>query len=125
MLDIQWNYQQERLNDDMKTNQEQYTKQIPCPEHAQGGHTATLYLFGHKYAGLWECPVSGASEACEHVSTHIETVEVTNFPTPDIDASYDTEVYVCDLCGCTVDGNPAEDRADAQADAEIMNALDK
>ena len=25
-----------------------YTKQIPCPEHPQEGHTADLYTFGHQ-----------------------------------------------------------------------------
>lgn len=105
--------------------QEQYTKQIPCPEHAQDNHKATLYTYGHKFAGIWECPFTGSSDICEHESKHVETTQVDYFPTPDIDASYDVEFYQCDACKCEVDGNPTEDRAEALAEQQIMETLDK
>jgi hypothetical protein len=41
---------------------------------------------------------------------------------------YETEVYVCDSCNCAIPldtASPAEDRADAQADMQIMAALGK
>ena len=101
------------------------TKQIKCPEHPQESHTAVLYTFGHQYAGIWECPVTGSSDSCEHEATHIETTQVDFFPTPDVDASYDVEFYQCDACECEVDGNPAEDRAEALADSQLMEALGK
>jgi len=108
----------------MQTN-EANTKQINCPEHPQASHTATLYTKGHEYAGIWECPVTGASDSHEHTNTHVETVQVDYFPTPDVDASYDVEVYVCDDCECETDGSPAEDRAEAIAEMQVMDALNK
>lgn len=87
---------------------EPYTKQITCPEHPQGGHTATLYLFGHKYAGIWECPENGVSDACAHENTHVED-----------------NMYVCDLCDCVVDGDPQADAAEAKADIDSDNWRDE
>lgn len=109
----------------MQTNESQYTKQIQCPEHPQDSHKAVLYTFGHQYAGIWECPVTGASDSCKHESTHVETTQVDYFPTPDIDASYEVEFYQCDDCECEADGNPAEDRAEAIADQQLMELLGK
>ena len=101
-----------------------YTKQIPCPEHAQSSHTATLYQNGHRYAGIWECPVSGASDSHEHVDSEIETVEVDDSH-PDRSDGYSYEIYVCVDCGVQMDGDPAEDRAEAIADMQIMEARGK
>lgn len=102
-----------------------YTKQISCPEHAQSDHTATLYQNGHRFAGIWECPVTGASDSCEHENgTEIETVEVDDSH-PDRHDGYSYEIYVCVDCGMQADGDPAEDRADAIADMQIMEALGK
>lgn len=106
--------------------QEEYnTKQIDCPEHPQGGHTATLYQHGHKYAGIWECPVTGSSDSCEHPNgSEIETVEVDDSH-PDRNDGYSYEIYVCVDCQETMDGSPAEDRAEAIAEQQIMEALGK
>lgn len=105
-------------------NEANYTKEINCPEHPEGDHKAVLYMFGHQYAGIWECPVTGSSDSCEHESTHIAigTEDHLGF-----NGHYQTdhEYYECDACECTVDGNPAEDRADAIADMQIMEALGK
>lgn len=107
------------------TTAERNTKQIPCPEHAQATHTATLYQNGHRYAGIWECPVSGASDSCEHSNgSKIETVEVDDSH-PDRSDGYSFEIYVCVDCGEKTDGDPAEDRAEAIADMQIMEARGK
>lgn len=101
-----------------------YTKQIPCPEHAQGGHTATLYTFGHKLSGVWECPVTGASDACEHESTHVEEAVQDHLG---FQGHYQTEhsIYVCDDCEETVDGDPEADAAEAKADMDADNWRDE
>lgn len=104
---------------------ERNTKQIDCPEHPQASHKAVLYTFGHQYAGIWECTVTAASDTCTHESTHIESRQVDYFPTPDIDSSYDVDVYVCDECQCDTDGSPAEDRADDIAEMQVMEELKK
>ena len=102
-----------------------YTKQIQCPEHAQGSHTAVLYQHGHRFAGIWECPVTGASDSCEHPNgSEVESVEVDDSH-PDRSDGYSYEIYVCVDCGTETDGNPAEDRAEAIADMQIMEALGK
>lgn len=51
----------------------------------------------------------------------IETVEVTSFVTPDIDNSYEREIYVCKVTGEDIDldfADPAVDRAEALEDME-------
>ena len=45
-------------------NEGKNTKQITCPEH--GNHMATLYVFPHEFAGIWECDVEGISDTHEH-----------------------------------------------------------
>lgn len=101
-----------------------YTKQIPCPEHAQGDHTAVLYTFGHQHAGIWECPVTGASDSCEHESTHVESVTQDHLG---MQGHYQTEssIYVCDNCECQTDGDPEADAAEAKADAEADDWRDE
>ena len=101
------------------TIMEAYTKKITCPVHATRlgdgiNCTATLYMHGHRYAGIWECDATGESDSCEHEDRHTESVEST--PTSPFDAIYDSEVYVCDLCECTVEGDPAYDKADMMAE---------
>lgn len=100
-----------------------YTKQIQCPEHAQASHTATLYQQGNRYAGIWECPVTGTSDSCEHENgSEVESVTEDHLG---INGHYQTEheIYVCVDCGTETDGCPAEDRAEAIADMQIMEAL--
>lgn len=42
---------------------ERNTKEIVCPE--TGKHNAILYVFPHKYSGVWECAVCEISDAHE------------------------------------------------------------
>lgn len=59
---------------------------------------------------------------CQHNNLRVETVQVDYWSTPDIDSSYDVEVYVCNVCGVTIDldvADPAEDRFDAMVDSQI------
>jgi hypothetical protein len=44
----------------------------------------------------------------------IETVEVTYWPTPDIDQSYSREVYVCNLTGEQIDLEEADPELDRE-----------
>lgn len=56
---------------------------------------------------------------CKHESHHTETVQVDYWPTPDVDASYEIEISVCDNCDATIeDEDPAADRAEALAERE-------
>ena len=85
------------------------------------GHPAILHKAPDEFAGMLECmnDECGSSEYHEHSDYRIETDEVTFFPTPDIDASYEVEYYVCGECGAQIDideASPAEDRAEAEAD---------
>jgi hypothetical protein len=102
----------------------QYTKQIPCREHPQGDHTAVLYTFGHQYAGIWECPITGASDSCEHNDTHVEETVQDHLGAQ---GHYQTEhsIYVCDDCECQVDGDPEADAAEERADAEADSQRDE
>lgn len=102
-----------------------YTKQIQCPEHAQASHTATLYQNGHRFAGIWECPVTGASDSCEHENgTHVEETVQDHLG---FQGHYQTEhsIYVCDDCEEMVDGDPEADAAEDRADAEADNWRDE
>lgn len=52
----------------------------------------------------------------------IESVQVDYWPTPDIDSSYDVDVYVCGDCDETIPydlADPAQDAYDAMVDAQI------
>lgn len=102
-----------------------YTKDITCPEHPQARHTAVLYQHGHRYAGIWECPLTGASDSCEHPNG--SEIEVATSDHLGFGGHYQTEheIYVCVDCGTQTDGDPAEDRAEAIADMQIMEALGK
>ena len=68
--------------------------QIDCTEHLT--HKVPLYTYGNKYAGIWECTVSGEglSGSCSHYD--LETLEVE-------DTSGNKRPYtVCVLCGVEV-----------------------
>ena len=78
-----------------------YQSIIQCPEHAESDHTAFLYHHGHKYAGIWECPITGSSDVCEHEDTHTEEVEVDTTTNGEHD-TYLTNIDVCDACECEV-----------------------
>lgn len=75
---------------------------IQCPEHALEAHNAVLYRNGHKYAGIWECLVTGASDVCEHEDTHTEEIEVDTTTNGEHD-TYKTSVEICDDCECEVE----------------------
>lgn len=107
-----------------------YTKQIECPIHPAHEakdhhdpddlHEATLYLQGHQYAGLWECPVTGESDTHEHDDYQIEDVEVDDSH-PDRRDGYTYQIYVCGTCGVGIDRDEADpelDRLDALADMD-------
>lgn len=99
------------------------TKPIDCPEHP-GKHTATLYEYPHKFAGTWECP-EGFTDACEHDPERYE-IEDTVQDHMGFQGHYQTEgrVYVCGVCGVTIDSdvaNPDVDAAEARADYEADN----
>lgn len=109
------------------TKLEANTKQITCPAH--GKHQATLYMYGHEYAGIWECPKTGESDSCEHESTRVEET-VTDYHDPGNYYGHGqrtSNIYVCEDCECTVDGDPdadaAEDRADMAYDEWRDNQL--
>lgn len=102
-------------------------KALKCVEC---GSLAILYVTPHQYAGIWECQseTCGASDNHDH-SPHleIETVEVDDSH-PDRSDGYSYQVYVCSIDGVQIpldEASPAEDRADAIADSQIMQALGK
>lgn len=102
-----------------------YTKKIDCYFHASEKHQATLYQHGHRFAGVVECDKTLESDSCEHPNgSEVETVEVDDSH-PDRSDGYSYEIYVCVDCGEQTDGCPAEDRAEAIADMQIMEALGK
>lgn len=94
------------------------TKKIDCPEHP-GEHKATLFCFGHRYAGTWECTVTGDSDACAHEETEVEQVAAS------YDPSEEEPAYVCVACGIVTDGDPRADAADAETDRQIDEARGK
>lgn len=99
-----------------------YKVQITCPEH-QGRCIATLYQYPHKLAGIWECHNSDITGECEHEERHTETVE--SWPTSPLDSGHEEEIYVCDHCECTTEGDPAQDRYEDYVDMQIMEARGK
>lgn len=122
MAPIDYKAKREKYEDD------NYVKQIDCPEHP-GQHKASLFCQGHRFAGIWECPVTGESDTHEHTDYEIEDVEVDDSH-PDRSDGYTYQVYVCggeNGCGVAIDldvASPAEDRADAIADQQIDEARD-
>ena len=90
------------------------------------GGFAVLFCYPSQYAGIWECdnPECGASDTHEHDDVQSVTVECDTMRNGEHD-TYETEIYECQTCGIQVEGDPAEDRADAIADSQIMEALGK
>jgi hypothetical protein len=126
-------------NEDIKAAREQYeddhfTKEIYCPEHPpyevrdhhdpEQLHYATLYTQGHRYAGIWECPITGDTDTHEHSDYEIEEVEVPDSH-PDRTDGHSYQVYVCGgLEGCGVaipleEADPAQDVNEARVDSQI------
>lgn len=62
------------------------TKAVTCQVC---GHAATMYIFPHHFAGIWECDNGncGASDNCEHANTTI------------IDAADYGTIEICNFCG--------------------------
>jgi hypothetical protein len=85
---------------DMLLGLEAYTKIIDCPAH--NIHPATLYIWPHEFAGVWECPVTGESDSCQHTDTIEEIIEVDTTRRGEHD-TYETTIDVCELCGITVE----------------------
>ena len=110
----------ERLNDDMNqstvTAAQPYTIEIDCPAH--GDHKAPLFQEGHQYAGIWECPVTGESDSCEHENRIVEeATEDYHDPSNAYGHGQRTSnVYVCEDCKVTLDGDPDADAAEDRAD---------
>lgn len=101
-----------------------YRVEIDCPEHP-GKHKAFLFQHGHRYAGIWECQVTGESDSHEHSDYEIEEVEHIS-PNPDSSYYWTERIYVCGGCGVMIeDEDPDTDRAEAIADMQIMEALGK
>jgi hypothetical protein len=112
-----------------------HIKLIPCPEHPSGRvhwwsrkHEAFLFCWPGKYAGIWECPATGASDTHDHSDYEVETVTADHMGA---DGHYQTEgeVYVCGGplgCGITIENDdPALDRHEAMVDTQVMEALEK
>jgi hypothetical protein len=83
-----------------KWEDEHYTKQIDCPEHP-GQHTATLYQFGHRYAGIWECPVTGDTDSHDCQEFKTETA-INTYWSQELEDTIDAEVAVEVCVGCGV-----------------------
>lgn len=87
----------------MKTTTTNQKAWINCP---LCGSPTLLNLWPDKYAGIWECTNDkcGASDSCEHASTHSETVTDYRPSQEQIDRGTDHdetfEVEICDDCGC-------------------------
>jgi len=85
-----------------------------CPEC---GSKVILWLYPNKWAGIFEClnEHCATTWSCEHDDVRIETVEP--WPTSPLDNPIETEIYVCNACGVTVeDRDPVLDRLEAAYD---------
>lgn len=90
-----------------------HTLIIRCPKHPTL-HTATLYCWPHKQAGIWEC-LAGDSDTHEHGDLKIETIETWS---SGLDDTEERQIYVCNTCGVQVEGDPELDAAEARTDME-------
>lgn len=77
------------------------TKLIDCPEH-EGQHKATLYSAGHRYAGIWECPVTGMSDSHDH-SEFIESEDFEPLAINSEDHPSGYDIYICGECGVEIE----------------------
>lgn len=77
------------------------------------------------YQSSWILNEDGEFE-CAHDDSRVETFEVDTMRNGEHD-TYEQQGYVCadPDCEAELDGDPAADRADALADAQIMEALGK
>lgn len=114
----------------------EYTKFITCPAHPTGRvhwwdprrHKAILFCHPGRYAGIWECPVTGESDSHEHTDYEVETAIYDYYDPGDYygHGQREYEVYVCSDCGVTIeDADPALDRLEAQADYEVDEYRDR
>lgn len=91
-----------------------YTKKIDCFFHKDESHQATVFQFGHRYAGVIECDKTGESDSCEHEELEVEDA-VRDYYDPSDKHGHgqdEFQVYVCAECGVQVDGDPVEDAHD-------------
>lgn len=77
------------------TTTERYTKTIQCPTCDS---TATLYIYGHEYAGIYDCDHCG-SQSCPHTETHTEDVSSVYMDAYGFVHDRIADVQVCDDCG--------------------------
>lgn len=73
--------------------------EVDCPIHLT--HKAVLFIFGHRYAGVWECPLEGDSDSCTHFDREVEELED--------EEGHKSRIYVCSLCKVALDGDPDAD----------------
>lgn len=76
-----------------------HTKLIDCVAHP-GAHQAVLYCFPHKWAGIWECILTGDSESHEHTNIELESIEP--LPITPTDMPAEQNMYICSDCGVEV-----------------------
>lgn len=77
------------------------TLPIDCPEHS-GEHKAVLYQWPHRFAGIWECPVSGSSDVHDHSLTIGTEIIEDHFW---LNGRHQTEreIYICTLDGVAIE----------------------
>lgn len=78
-----------------KWDDENYSTKVDCPVHLT--HKATLYTYGHRYAGIWECPIEDISDSCPHYDIETEVTE-------DYEGVPD-KINICSLCRVAVEGD--------------------
>lgn len=108
-----------------KWEDDNYSLLIDCPFHP-GAHWAILYKWGHRHGGMVECP-RGEYEDHDHDDYRVEDFEVDDSH-PDRSDGYSYKGYVCGTCDTPIDPDVAnyyQDREDAIADAQIMEARGK
>lgn len=68
--------------------------------------------------GIWVLAEGGTHFECTHqnVTTETSVIDYMDFSGPQ---QREVEVYACEDCGEALDGDPAEDRADAMADMQF------
>lgn len=88
---------------------EKNTKEIVCPE--TGKHNAILYVYPHKYGGIWECEVCEVSDS--HECEEFEPYEgIENYM--DFGGVQERTFYlnICVDCGESHDYEPEEPERD-------------